>query len=202
MAKGGAQERFGVTPDLTTLGKVIGGGLPVGAYGGPRDLMEQVSPAGGVYQAGTLSGNPLATAAGLAMLEEIDADESLYERLEVLGARLAEGLLDALESAGVSGQVPGHILRDWTIRGTNPVESYPVPSRLADALEGALGGAGDLRVVVAGRTLQRGDRFAIYRGSTYLGRVVAERVLKDNAGCRALLEIQPFRAGDTAIEIP
>ena len=79
VARGGAQERYGVTPDLTTLGKIIGGGLPVGAYGGRRDLMQQVSPAGPVYQAGTMSGNPLAMAAGLATLDAIDAGPELYD---------------------------------------------------------------------------------------------------------------------------
>ena len=105
VARGGAQERYGITPDLTTLGKVIGGGLPVGAYGGSRELMEQVSPAGSVYQAGTLSGNPLATAAGLAMLTAIEADEGLYDRLEALGARLEAGLASVLEERGVPGYV-------------------------------------------------------------------------------------------------
>ncbi len=106
VAKGGAQERYGVTPDLTTHGKIIGGGLPVGAYGGRKDLMEQISPVGPVYQAGTLSGNPLATAAGLSMLTRIDEDEGIYDRLEALGARLQAGLEDALADAGVEGTVP------------------------------------------------------------------------------------------------
>ncbi len=106
VARGGAQERYGITPNLTTLGKIIGGGLPVGAYGGRLDLMEQISPAGPVYQAGTLSGNPLATAAGLAMLTGIEEDEGLYDRLEALGARLQHGLVDALAEAGVEGTVP------------------------------------------------------------------------------------------------
>ena len=105
VARGGAQERYGITPDLSTFGKVIGGGLPVGAYGGSRGLMEQVSPAGPVYQAGTLSGNPLATAAGLAMLSAIDADEGLYERLEALGARLEAGLTGVLADLGIPGVV-------------------------------------------------------------------------------------------------
>ena len=90
VARGGAQEREGVTPDLTILGKVIGGGLPAAAYAGPRKLMERVAPAGDVYQAGTLSGNPLATAAGLATLALLDA--GAYERLESTTRCLAEGL--------------------------------------------------------------------------------------------------------------
>jgi glutamate-1-semialdehyde 2,1-aminomutase len=92
VARGGAQEREGVTPDLTILGKVIGGGLPAAAYAGRRDLMERIAPAGDVYQAGTLSGNPLATAAGLATLKLLDA--GAYERLERTTAALAEGLVD------------------------------------------------------------------------------------------------------------
>jgi glutamate-1-semialdehyde 2,1-aminomutase len=97
VAKGGAQELFGVSPDITTLGKVIGGGLPVGAYGGSRELMRHVSPEGAMYQAGTLSGNPLAMAAGLAMLEAIEADPGLYDRLERLGARLEKSARSAIE---------------------------------------------------------------------------------------------------------
>jgi glutamate-1-semialdehyde 2,1-aminomutase len=92
VARGGAQEREGVTPDLTILGKVIGGGLPAAAYAGRRDLMERVAPAGDVYQAGTLSGNPLATAAGLATLGLLDGPA--YDRLERTTAALAEGLVD------------------------------------------------------------------------------------------------------------
>ncbi|MGE5282890.1 MAG: glutamate-1-semialdehyde 2,1-aminomutase [Chloroflexota bacterium] len=89
VARGGAQELYGVAPDLTVLGKVIGGGLPAAAYAGPRELIERVAPAGDVYQAGTLSGNPLATAAGLATLRRLDA--VAYERLGELTDRLAEG---------------------------------------------------------------------------------------------------------------
>lgn len=97
LAKGGAQERSGVRPDLTCLGKVIGGGLPVGAYGGRADLMDQLAPRGAVYQAGTLSGNPLAVAAGLATLQMLEGDPP-YERLERLGGRLEEGVRRALGS--------------------------------------------------------------------------------------------------------
>jgi glutamate-1-semialdehyde 2,1-aminomutase len=99
VARGGAQEREGVTPDLTVLGKVIGGGLPAAAYAGRRDLMELVAPAGEVYQAGTLSGNPLATAAGLATLRLLD--EAAYRRLGELASGLAEGLEAAAGEAGI-----------------------------------------------------------------------------------------------------
>jgi len=102
-AAGGAQQVFGIRPDLTCLGKIIGGGLPVGAYGGRADLMCLVAPAGPVYQAGTLSGNPLAMAAGLWSLAELSP--KLYKRLATLGARLAGGLADAARDAGVAMQV-------------------------------------------------------------------------------------------------
>jgi glutamate-1-semialdehyde 2,1-aminomutase len=98
LARGGAQARYGVTPDLTTLGKIIGGGLPVGAYGGRRDLMAHVAPEGGVYQAGTLSGHPLTMAAGVATLDRLTAD--VYARLEATGAALETGLREAAADAG------------------------------------------------------------------------------------------------------
>jgi glutamate-1-semialdehyde 2,1-aminomutase len=91
VARGGAQERYGVAPDLTILGKIVGGGLPLAAFGGRADVMERLAPAGDVYQAGTLSGNPLATAAGLAVLRRL-RDPAAYEELERLGARLEAGL--------------------------------------------------------------------------------------------------------------
>lgn len=97
---GGATELYGVTPDLTCLGKVIGGGLPVAAYGGPRALMERMAPSGPVYQAGTLSGNPLAMAAGITALDTLRATDA-YARLETLGARLQTGLREAARDAGV-----------------------------------------------------------------------------------------------------
>jgi glutamate-1-semialdehyde 2,1-aminomutase len=92
VAFGGAQERFGIRPDLTTLGKVIGGGLPVGAYGGRRDIMSRIAPAGPVYQAGTLSGNPLAVAAGLAMLRHLRAHPEIYGQLECRAATLCSAI--------------------------------------------------------------------------------------------------------------
>jgi glutamate-1-semialdehyde 2,1-aminomutase len=104
VAAGGAQELYGIRPDLTTLGKVIGGGLPVGAYGGRADIMSWIAPAGPVYQAGTLSGNPLAVAAGLAALRRLESERP-YAKLEALGARLERGLVDAMSKAGVRGSV-------------------------------------------------------------------------------------------------
>jgi glutamate-1-semialdehyde 2,1-aminomutase len=121
VARGGAQERERVTPDLTILGKVIGGGLPAAAYAGPRALMEQVAPAGEVYQAGTLSGNPLATAAGLATLGLLD--EAAYRRLEETTRSLAEGIAAAGEGLPVRVQsTPGLLTLFFT--GKGPVEDY------------------------------------------------------------------------------
>jgi glutamate-1-semialdehyde 2,1-aminomutase len=103
LAKGGAQERFGLVPDMTALGKVVGGGMPLAAYGGRDEIMRSVAPLGPVYQAGTLSGNPVAVAAGLATLERLTPD--LYTRLETLGAALEHGLRAAAARAGVPATV-------------------------------------------------------------------------------------------------
>ncbi|HET6790848.1 MAG TPA: glutamate-1-semialdehyde 2,1-aminomutase, partial [Actinomycetota bacterium] len=104
IARGGAQERFGVTPDLTVLGKVMGGGFPCAAFGGRRDVMEQLAPAGHVYQAGTLSGNPVAVAAGLAALDLIDAEDP-YPGLETTAEDLQAGLAAAFEANGIGGTI-------------------------------------------------------------------------------------------------
>jgi glutamate-1-semialdehyde 2,1-aminomutase len=102
VAYGGAQELYGIKPDLTTFGKIIGGGLPVGAYGGPSEIMDLVSPLGPMYQAGTLSGNPLAMAAGIAQLKQLrDKKSEIYPRLEALSAKLVEGVAAAAKDAGV-----------------------------------------------------------------------------------------------------
>ena len=100
LAFGGAQERFGIIPDMTTLGKIVGGGMPLGAYGGRADIMDQVLPAGKVFQAGTLSGNPVAVAAGNATLRLLK-DSPPYEQLEVCSQRLADGLDNAASKAGI-----------------------------------------------------------------------------------------------------
>src|ERR1051326_4422609 len=102
LALGGAQQRFNIKPDLTTLGKIIGGGLPVGAYGGSSQIMDLIAPLGPVYQAGTLSGNPLAMAAGLAMLRFLTDHPDVYPRMEQLSANLVDGVLDAARTAGVA----------------------------------------------------------------------------------------------------
>jgi len=104
VAYGGAQSLYGIVPDLTCFGKVIGGGLPVGAYGGKRDIMSQIAPQGTVYQAGTLSGNPIAMAAGIATLEQLKT-ESVYDNLEEKAKRLVAGLDDAAQKAGVAAKV-------------------------------------------------------------------------------------------------
>jgi glutamate-1-semialdehyde 2,1-aminomutase len=104
VALGGAQEKYGITPDLTTMGKVIGGGLPVGAYGGRADIMDRIAPAGPVYQAGTLSGNPLAVAAGLATLRRLQKEDP-YNKLEALGVRLERGLVEAAQKTGAAIRV-------------------------------------------------------------------------------------------------
>jgi glutamate-1-semialdehyde 2,1-aminomutase len=122
VARGGAQERYGVLPDLTILGKIVGGGLPAAAYGGSRALMERIAPAGNVYQAGTLSGNPLAVAAALATLARLDG--AAYERLAATTDALAQGMRTAARQAGREVQVhslPGLMTVFFSER---PVRSY------------------------------------------------------------------------------
>lgn len=130
-AYGGAQAVYGVRPDLTVLGKIIGGGLPVGAYGGRRALMEQVAPLGPVYQAGTLSGNPLAMAAGIATLDALRADASAYARLDDAARVLADGVREAAAQAGVPVSVvrSGSLLTPFFL--ANAPRDY-AEARLAD----------------------------------------------------------------------
>ena len=133
-SSGGAQEQFGIRPDLTCLGKIIGGGLPVGAYGGRRDLMEQIAPTGPVYQAGTLSGNPLAMTAGNWALAQLTP--ALYARLDRLGQRLASGLADASQQTGINVQVNVHgsVLTPFFAR--EPVGDYDTAIRSNTAAYG------------------------------------------------------------------
>ncbi|GAB2628812.1 glutamate-1-semialdehyde 2,1-aminomutase [Emticicia sediminis] len=105
LAKGGAQERFGVTPDMTTLGKIIGGGMPVGAYGGKTEIMNCVSPQGPVYQAGTLSGNPIAMAAGLTMLHHLNDHPEVYTQLEATGNQIVSGVRSILDKLNLNYQI-------------------------------------------------------------------------------------------------
>jgi glutamate-1-semialdehyde 2,1-aminomutase len=133
VARGGAQERYGITPDLTIMGKIVGGGLPAAAYGGRRDLMERIAPAGDVYQAGTLSGNPLAVAAALTTLRHLDV--AAYERLAKTTEQLASGLREAAAGANRAVQVqtePGlltvffceHPVRDYATAAASDTEAY------------------------------------------------------------------------------
>ena len=134
VARGGAQERFGVMPDLTTLGKIIGGGFPVGAFGGRREIMEHLAPVGPVYQAGTLSGNPIAMVAGLALMAEL-ARPGVYDELERKGARLEAGLRAAVDAAGIDvfltrvGAMAcmfftAEEIRDWPSASTSDTDRY------------------------------------------------------------------------------
>ena len=128
LAWGGAQERFGITPDVTTLGKIVGGGMPVGAYGGRRDIMQTIAPAGPVYQAGTLSGNPVAMACGLATLKQLQ-NLAPYERLETLTARLCAGLADAAEQAGVPYSVARVGSMFTLFFNPSPVRNYSIAAQ-------------------------------------------------------------------------
>ncbi|QEF99520.1 Glutamate-1-semialdehyde 2,1-aminomutase [Stieleria maiorica] len=128
LAFGGAQERFGVVPDMTTLGKVVGGGMPLGAYGGRADIMDNVLPAGKVFQAGTLSGNPVAVAAGSATLEQL-AEDPPYEQLDRMGDRLADGLHTAAAKHGLPHQVQ-HVGSMLTLFfNARPVTNWPEADR-------------------------------------------------------------------------
>jgi len=135
LARGGAQELYGVMPDITTLGKIIGGGLPVGAYGASREIMEHIAPAGPIYQAGTLSGNPLAMTAGLATLKRL-RDPAVYEVLERSGARLCQGLAEAAGEAGIQ-TVINRVGSMWTAFFTSePVTDWASATASNRALYG------------------------------------------------------------------
>jgi glutamate-1-semialdehyde 2,1-aminomutase len=136
VARGGAQERFGVLPDLTILGKIVGGGLPVGAFGGRRDVMEMLAPAGDVYQAGTLSGNPLATAAGLSVLRRL-RDGAVYEELERRGARLEAGLRDAGATVQRVGAMLTVFQRESPVRNLADAQASDA-NRYAEVFRGLL----------------------------------------------------------------
>lgn len=128
LSRAGAQGRFGITPDLSTFGKVIGGGLPVGAYGGKNELMKLIAPEGPVYQAGTLSGNPLAVAAGLRMLAAIE-DGSVFERIEGQCEKLYAGIEDALRETGVPARL-NRVGSMWTLYFTaEEVYDYPTAKK-------------------------------------------------------------------------
>jgi len=124
LAKGGAQERFNVMPDLTTLGKIIGGGMPVGAYGGRKEIMDCVSPQGPVYQAGTLSGNPIAMAAGYTMLTYLNENPDVYTQLESTGEKIVGGIRETLKKLDLNYQI-NHIGSMYSLFFTNqPVVDF------------------------------------------------------------------------------
>ncbi|KAB7732784.1 glutamate-1-semialdehyde 2,1-aminomutase [Rudanella paleaurantiibacter] len=133
LAPGGAQQRFGITPDLTTMGKIIGGGMPVGAYGGRADIMNMVSPAGPVYQAGTLSGNPIAMSAGLAMLHYLNDHPEVYTRLDEIGNKLATGFQASLTKLGLPytinqiGSMFTQFMTDKTVTDFETAKTCDVP---------------------------------------------------------------------------
>ncbi|HEY5883450.1 MAG TPA: glutamate-1-semialdehyde 2,1-aminomutase [Pyrinomonadaceae bacterium] len=135
VARGGAQELYGVIPDITCLGKIIGGGLPVGAYGGTKDIMSNIAPAGSIYQAGTLSGNPLAMVAGLLTLRRLK-QQGFYETLEQRSATLCDGLTNAAVVAGVN-TVTNRVGSMWTTFFTNqPVTDWTTASTIDRSLYG------------------------------------------------------------------
>ena len=124
LSKGGFQERCGVIPDMTTMGKIIGGGMPVGAYGGKKEIMDCVSPQGPIYQAGTLSGNPIAMAAGIAMLTHLDSHPEVYHRLEDIGNTLTNGIRQNLQKLGLNYTL-NHVGSMFTLFFTDkPVNNF------------------------------------------------------------------------------
>lgn len=135
LARGGAQEVYDVRPDITTLGKIIGGGLPVGAYGASREIMRRIAPAGPIYQAGTLSGNPLAMTAGLVTLKRL-RDPSVYERLERAGQRLCDHMAEAARAAGIT-VVTNRVGSMWTTFFTDePITDWASASKSSRELYG------------------------------------------------------------------
>lgn len=123
LALGGAQEYYGITPDLTTLGKIVGGGMPIGAYGGRRDIMQMISPEGPVYQAGTLSGNPIATTAGIETLRILKEDPGIYERLEKKAEKIAEAVKESAKDTVCVNQVGSLLSIFFTSRQVRDYES-------------------------------------------------------------------------------
>ncbi len=179
VAAGGAQGRFGVRPDLTTMGKILGGGLPVGAYGGRAELMDRIAPAGPVYQAGTLSGNPLAMAAGLATLTLL-AEPGVYELLEARGAQLAGGLGAAAAAAGVEVAVNrvGSLMTVFFQRG--PVTDYASALRSDTRAFGVF-----FRAMLEGGVYLPPSQFEAAMVSTALTKADVERVIEVARGAFA-----------------
>ncbi|MGD9252858.1 MAG: glutamate-1-semialdehyde 2,1-aminomutase [Holophagae bacterium] len=152
LGPGGGAEKYGITPDLATYGKIIGGGMPVGAYGGSHEVMEHLAPLGPVYQAGTLSGNPVAMAAGLATLQTLlENDAAAYARLDALASRLQSGLQDAIDQAGE----PWTVVRAGSILWLALQDGDP-PRRFEDIEDGAA----EIYGTIHGGLLDRGVSFA------------------------------------------
>jgi glutamate-1-semialdehyde 2,1-aminomutase len=170
LGRGGAQERYGVTPDLSCFGKVIGGGLNVGAFGGRADLMDQLAPLGAVYQAGTLSGNPLATAAGLAALSLLDDDA--YATIGATAARLGTGLEEALRGAGLAVRVPV----EGTLVGFFAGDELPVDYDAARTTDTALYAALFHALLDRGVALAPGPYEILFPGLAHTDDVVDEVV--------------------------
>jgi glutamate-1-semialdehyde 2,1-aminomutase len=170
VAWGGEQARTGVTPDLSTFGKVIGGGLPIAAYGGRRDVMSVVAPLGGVYQAGTLSGNPLATAAGLAALELLD--ERAYAQLEATAQRLADGMAKAFADAGIAAVTPLESTLVGLYFGTEAPTDYAGAKRTDEALYAAFFHA----LLTEGVAIAPGAYEVLFPGLAHTAAVVDEVV--------------------------
>jgi glutamate-1-semialdehyde 2,1-aminomutase len=177
---GGAQEATGVTPDLTTFGKVIGGGLNIGAYGGARDVMQQVAPLGPVYQAGTLSGNPLATAAGLAALDLLD--KAAYASLDSTAERLVTGLEAAFTKAGVTAVVP----RAASLLGLFFCPDVPVDYVTAQRTDTARYAAFFHAMLDRGVALAPGAYEVLFPGLAHTGEVVDEIVAAADDAAQAI----------------
>jgi glutamate-1-semialdehyde 2,1-aminomutase len=135
VAYGGAQQLYKITPDLTCLGKIIGGGLPVGAYGGRRDIMQMVAPSGEVYQAGTLAGNPLAMTAGIETLTILE-ERNAYRELEKKASILEKGIMEAAKKAGINVQLPRIGSMFTVFFAKEPVTDYESAARANTALYG------------------------------------------------------------------
>ena len=179
VARGGAQAVTGVTPDLTTMGKVIGGGLPIAAYGGRRDVMSVVAPLGPVYQAGTLSGNPLATAAGLAVLDLLD--DAAYRTIEASAQRLADGLAKALADVGVVAHVPRYATLVGLHLGDELPRDYAGARRTDEAAYARLFHA----LLAAGVAIAPGAYEVLFPGLAHTDAVVDDIVVAAARGAAA-----------------
>jgi glutamate-1-semialdehyde 2,1-aminomutase len=184
LAHGGAQARFGVTPDLTTLGKIIGGGMPIGAYGGRADLMELVAPAGPVYQAGTLSGHPLSMAAGIATLGELGAER--YDELERTAGELAAGLASAAADVGRSVAIArvGSLLTVF-FRPSLPVDASEALASDRDAYARFFGSMLDQGILLPPSQFEAWFMSMAHGGAEVAATIAAARVAFDDTASRS-----------------